>query len=611
VKSTLVALAIVVPSVLASGPAPAQSAVAIDVACPSGQAACSQLAIVDTTQPLRPLPAAGLKVRYVRVEGRWADRVKLPLAPGDELTAEKVSQAMEALAAAINASSAKSYGFASKGEIAVLRIDVTYDQSEGAEPSTVGVIFHPLYLHFSLAKVGDSVIPIPRSNLPTFYENVPEPLLALRPAFGVISDRAFGTAITGSINTDVLKLPSVVAGTPPTDSARSLDLHAEGALSFDESLYRANVGIRFSDGTAYSLLRDWHARFDYDAVREPLGNGVHTDRSSLVGIGGTLKLAPTTRLSLDATYGWTRDTQSAEGATPAVDTTGHTEINRVMLDALPPPIYGFFRAALWQDNTWLSGNDDRYQRLVGRVGYVKDIPIRDNVAVGLEVIAGAGWLWGTAPNYATFFAGNAVGQFMYDAVSAPTLQLMPIGPILRSMGQGQGGVGTVAGAVLGGERFSHFNLTLALPIPAWSSPLIPNESLDIQKPDGTPFTLKDMIERQVDVSGPSLLSATLQRQGMTKPEADRESEAVLGEIRPAVHYVVRDANLYAVKPTLMFDAAHLSGNGGTSNWVAAGVGIQVIVVTAKLEVGYMRTLSGPTFGDRDNLFVRLIFQNLF
>ena len=39
--------------------------------------------------------------------------------------------------------------------------------------------------------------------------------------------------------------------------------------------------------------------------------------------------------------------------------------------------------------------------------------------------------------------------------------------------------------------------------------------------------------------------------------------------------------------------------------------IRFTIVTAKLEVGYMRTLSGPTFGNRGNVFVRLVFQNLF
>ena len=61
----------------------------------------------------------------------------------------------------------------------------------------------------------------------------------------------------------------------------------------------------------------------------------------------------------------------------------------------------------------------------------------------------------------------------------------------------------------------------------------------------------------------------------------------------------------------MFDAAGMDVPGDNPTWLAAGAGLQITVVTAKLEAGYMRTFSGPTFGDRGNVFVRLVFQNLF
>ena len=61
----------------------------------------------------------------------------------------------------------------------------------------------------------------------------------------------------------------------------------------------------------------------------------------------------------------------------------------------------------------------------------------------------------------------------------------------------------------------------------------------------------------------------------------------------------------------MFDAAGMSGRGTDETWLAAGAGFQLTVVTAKLEAGYLRTLSGPTYGEKGNAFVRLVFQNLF
>jgi hypothetical protein len=61
----------------------------------------------------------------------------------------------------------------------------------------------------------------------------------------------------------------------------------------------------------------------------------------------------------------------------------------------------------------------------------------------------------------------------------------------------------------------------------------------------------------------------------------------------------------------MFDVAELYLSPGREAWTAAGFGIQLTVVTAKFEAGYMRTLSGPTFGSRGNFFGRLGFERLF
>ncbi|CAN5786805.1 hypothetical protein BH20VER1_BH20VER1_24400 [soil metagenome] len=62
----------------------------------------------------------------------------------------------------------------------------------------------------------------------------------------------------------------------------------------------------------------------------------------------------------------------------------------------------------------------------------------------------------------------------------------------------------------------------------------------------------------------------------------------------------------------MFDAAGLSDrHGAGETWFASGAGLQLTLITARLEAGYLHSLSGPTFGHRGNAFVRLTFQNLF
>jgi hypothetical protein len=99
---------------------------------------------------------------------------------------------------------------------------------------------------------------------------------------------------------------------------------------------------------------------------------------------------------------------------------------------------------------------------------------------------------------------------------------------------------------------------------------------------------------------------------MSATEAAEKAKRILQEVTPATRFIIDDANIYSIKPLLMMDAAGLSGQGGSSEtWLAVGGGVQLTVVTAKFEAGYMHTLSGPTFGQKGNAFVRLVFQNLF
>src|SRR5690606_5527813 len=101
------------------------------------------------------------------------------------------------------------------------------------------------------------------------------------------------------------------------------------------------------------------------------------------------------------------------------------------------------------------------------------------------------------------------------------------------------------------------------------------------------------------------------KDGLSPEEAKRRATAIFEGIRPAAHFVIDQANVFAVKPLLMFDVAELNFSPGRETWTAAGLGFQLTIVTAKFEAGYMRTLSGPTFGGRGNVFARLGFERLF
>ena len=261
-----------------------------------------------------------LRVRYVTIDARWAKGVKLPLVAGDPLTPQTISAALEALKQRIDDNALHGYGFRTKGELGILHIDVEYDTSPSSGdppdgPRTVGVIFHPYYVRFSLERVGDNVLPIPRSPHPTFYDNVPAPLLALNPSFGVFSDRAFGTALGGSVNGDLLNLFSPARIDPAVaPTTRRLEAHAQGLKAVDEPFYRAAAGLLYREQLGGPLLRELSLRANYDGVDEPLGRAEHTRTSALGGVGLLLKLAPNARLSLDTGFRWTDD--RVEAAAP-------------------------------------------------------------------------------------------------------------------------------------------------------------------------------------------------------------------------------------------------------------------------------------------------------
>jgi hypothetical protein len=561
---------------------------------------------------LKKKGAGTLRVGYVRVEGRWAGKVHLPLEPGEPLTPESLSRAMNALRSAIDADAIDGYGLRSAGAVGILRIDVRFEEPPGdRSPSRqLGVIFRPFYLGFSLHDIGGNVLPIPRSPFPTLHDQVPGLLLALRPNLAFTRDQAFGTAAGLALSVDVLNLfdPARIDATPGNEP--QLDLALLGLKALDERFYRTGTDLHLGWRRSAGLLRalDFAGRLALDRVPLALAEHAH-----LAGGGSAslmLRLHSTTRLALDAGYRRGRDRVVSAGQATR-ETFSNDLTSRALLESLPPRLFGFLRLALWQEHSWLDEGGS-YQRLAARAGYAKDLRLCPNVALGVELLAGAGVGSGTLPDHARVFGGAPVGQFLYDGRLAASLLSIPAGPIVRSFGEAQAGLIAADGNLRGGTGYWHLNLTVAVPIPPWSRPLIPNEDTDVTDAQGKAITIKEMLRRQVDITGPSMLAAVLEKEGRSPAEATEEANSILGEVRPAVSYVVYDANVWSLKPLLMLDVAKVwAGDLPGQTWTAAGAGLQLTVVVAKLEGGYMRTLGGPTLGTHGNAFVRLVFQNLF
>jgi hypothetical protein len=137
------------------------------------------------------------------------------------------------------------------------------------------------------------------------------------------------------------------------------------------------------------------------------------------------------------------------------------------------------------------------------------------------------------------------------------------------------------------------------------------------RPSGT---LKDVLKAQVK-TGESILAAEFTNQLTSKglPEAEAEREAdlraakIFKEITPAVKFIADQANLYSIKPLLMFDAAHIGTPGVPEHQkrMALGGGFQLTIVVAKFEVGYLRSILRAPGDPGGNFVTRLVFQNLF
>lgn len=554
----------------------------------------------ETTQTQSAIcgePSGTFRTNRVIVRGRWAGKVDLPLNPGDPLTAENASAALNKLREEISDSSSDRY-FNSVGEVHVLKVsgDCGAPQPDGS----VDFILQPRYVGLSAVRIGDNVLPIPRWREPAPYDEISPLVRTLLPALGAAYDDVSGTSVTAAINPTLFHQPR----TASSQVERELTARIAATHSLDESLYSDEAKVAYTWQKSSDLLRAGTLSMHYAREREPLGDRRHDSDSRGAAAGAMLKLRPNTRLYVDAGYDRQHEELSASATAEKTVTSEDETSMRVLFEAIPPSMLGFARASLWANDA------DGYQRLVARMAYGKEVSLRPNQTLGIEVSVGAGRAWGDVPEYARFRGGSSRQQFLYDSASSATMLGMPEGPTLRSFGENAAGLPDTTQATRGATRFWHANLDIALPMPRWSMPLVPNESADISDASGEPLTIKQMMLNQVE-SGPNFLQPVLVQRGMSPAEARREAERIFAEVTPAARYVINDANVFSVKPALLLDVVGLCDASGSETWVAAGLGVQVTVVTAKFEAGYSRTLQGPTFGSRGAPFARLVFQRLF
>ncbi len=587
---------------------PAKAQLTVIESEPAPKAAAARPAGAEPAAALARAQARGaltLRARDVRVQGRWTARLPPPLERCALLTPQSISDAMTAVRLAFTAPDAELRAAGSSAEVEVFWVDVDFvDQRPGVPGEcggapTIDVVLRPLHLRVPTERLGDNVLPLARTALGTAYREVPATLRALNPALTLSHDRAAGTQIGAALRA------------PMQGALQGTEAHAGLRKSLDADLHDAAAGLdwRLSTSAGDALVTEYRLQLAGDHRRVPLGDGVLTSDSTRLGGGVTLRLAPTSRLWLDAGWQSAGEQLEAAGVVSAAPRETHRQ-SRAMADLLMPDTLTYLRAALWHERAGGVGT------VAAALGAAREFRLRPGLLLGVEASMQIGHMDAAAPPQRRFRGGPPPAQLLYDGPQTPGLLALPTGPVLRSFGTAQAQLGSGA-AARGGTRFWSASLNVAFPVARWYRPLIPDESTGLQiADDQPPVTIKQMLMTQVNVTGPNMLAANLMSQGMPAAEAHKQAQASLAQVQPAVRYLVEDAPIFAVRPLLMIDAAGLADGGAGADaharWLAVGAGAQVQLATARFDLGYMRTVSGPvTRGGRGALVLRLSFQNLF
>jgi hypothetical protein len=503
-----------------------------------------------------------LSIREIRVRSVAGalDSVPLPLQSGSILTQEALSESIDRIRVALRSTGNR------RIEVVFVTSCVTRLDSGG-----VDVEIRPWTLRVG-APVGLDERMQPKPRWPSNGQAPGAAGWTLRdPEFGLGYDRALDTSLRAGTAADRGPLRVEVAG---ERSMRSSSYDALGAVSWSQDRERGRVTLAAA----------------FEALGQPLGPVDRRYRNAL---------------RTQAAYRWSGRGAWFRGA--AVSGAYRFSGNRAV-DVATTENAGEFRGAV--DYRLAGGvgrtsvladlgapaSADSYQRAALMSHWNAEAPVGGGQTLGLDIQFGWGAIRGQAPSYARFYAGSQQGRFLADdSLDAHLVRPAVWGPVVRALG-----VAESAAA----RSYTAINVNAALPVPRWSRFLIPRETDD----DGV--TLSQRIEGAGLRSSESALIAHYKvMEGLPEAEAQRRARADIATVKPAVIFLSRYAKLFAVRPLAMFDAVRLGEPGRTL--IAAGGGMQFLLVVAKLDAGYIWLTNRRETDPRGNFVLRLSFQNLF
>jgi hypothetical protein len=570
----------------------------VGLSCPSQVYAQTPLDCNDINK------MTGLTVRSVKIEGKWVppelqEKVEKIVGVGKPFSSTATNAAMSAVGKVLD--SEKEIDL-TQGAFSSLYVTSNTCVVGDENVKLVDITILPYYVRVDLVNIGKNILPIPRANTPTFSVGIPPILSKIAPIVSVSVDRNYGPAINIHTSTNLLNL-FTDSNVPNPNGVNALNLNVDARRSLSQPFYNLDTALEYTR-PSYSDHSGVNVATRYSNQLEPLGEGQNR-REQIQFSGG---IQGKSNIFRNSTYAVGGGVKFLNNSYTALNTNSlQNSETGVQLYAIKDMRIGegFARFGSWLD-AGFPNNTSSYQRLAVKAGYTTQLGPGHNT-VGLQVMAGSGLALGNPPEYNRFFGGSTSANYLYESLNSNPVRDFPSGPILRSFGNQQAGLRSTNGAVNGGDFYWHLNLDVSIPVAQWSQPLIPD--VTINEKCGTTFRL--CIKGAVKMAKETIIVDLIDKRGFPENE---ETEAIAErivnrDIAPAVDYLADRANLYAIKPMLLFDVAQISGSSGSKLWTAAGAGVQVNIVNGRFETGYMQTISPASDSGTGNFFVRLLFEN--
>ncbi|MEO6220514.1 MAG: hypothetical protein ABIO81_08805, partial [Ginsengibacter sp.] len=365
---------------------------------------------------------------------------------------------------------------------------------DSSDVKKVQVTIRPYYLRIDLYNIGNNILPIPRTAKPTFYKYVPAFLLATSPFVGIANDRRFGTYGVIQTSTDLLH----IAGTskPPDNAKNLLNLDVNFRKSFNASFYNFTGALQFIRPVSNDKPIGWNFGLMYNKSLEPLdiSNYDHGSAKIFASVNGNGRI-----LFLNK-YAISGGAQFSQNRYSLLNTKYKNPQSDYDFNALGDGRVGngLARLGIWF-NAGVPKKDINlkpYQRVAGKLGYAVPLGSGHN-SVDIEATVSLGYIWGTPPAYSGYFAGNTASDFLYTALHSFTNMSFPIGPVIRSLGEKEGGLPSSTASIPGGTRYWGLNLNFSIPVAKWSRALIPD--IVIQD-EPRRITMRSAIKGQVNTA---------------------------------------------------------------------------------------------------------------